>query len=139
GAIEWQQRGLDLPESVLRARDAYLEDQDDIGQWIRQALEKGPTFKSRSFHYNRSYRDHCKSHGLKPVEQKTLTMTLKQRGYKECRIGTNGDRGLAGFRTREEAQFEWEQRERHEHEIERRIERGEPEAYFDLGNNAGNA
>ena len=34
GCLEWQKRGLDAPECVLKATDDYLDGEDTIGQWI---------------------------------------------------------------------------------------------------------
>jgi P4 family phage/plasmid primase-like protien len=42
GAMEWAQRGLGAPDSVLAASRSYQEEQDRVGQFVRECCEVAP-------------------------------------------------------------------------------------------------
>jgi putative DNA primase/helicase len=43
GCLAWQLKGLQTPETVRDATDAYLDDEDEISQWMEDRCEKEDT------------------------------------------------------------------------------------------------
>lgn len=81
GAVKWHRSGLNLPECVKLATNAYRDDQDLLADFITEHLERAPDgMACKTAVYSR-YREWCQDEGLNhPQSAKQLCRQLKQRG-----------------------------------------------------------
>ena len=96
GALQWQERGLDVPAKVAAASAEYMDDEDTLGQFIRdELLEVRGHFTCAQDLYHR-FAQWCDAKGLKAWTQLTLVKELKTRGFEPAK--SNGRRGLKGLK-----------------------------------------
>jgi putative DNA primase/helicase len=96
GALQWQERGLDVPASVAAASAQYFDDEDVIGQFIADEIELCNGAFTLSIDLHNRFTFWCNVQGLLPWTQSTLIKELRSRGFNDHR--RNGGRGLAGLR-----------------------------------------
>jgi P4 family phage/plasmid primase-like protien len=98
GALEWQRRGLAVPETLLAASQDYFDAEDIVGQFLAEETLNDPGAVTAGtdliFRFNR-WTD---AQGLDAWTQRNLVKELKTRGYEEGR--RSGFRGLKGLRLR---------------------------------------
>jgi P4 family phage/plasmid primase-like protien len=99
GCLEWRRDGLMVPEIVRMATDDYLGDQDSLGQWAAERLEKvSPNVDPNAFAKTRalfgSWKNWCASRNLTPGTETAFADSLKDRGYEQKR--TIKSRGFKG-------------------------------------------
>ena len=96
GCLEWRRHGLMIPDIVRTATDDYLADQDTIGQWADERLEKATPdafVKTRDLFMN--WKQWCDDRNLFAGTETAFADTLKDRGYVQRR--TNKARGFNGI------------------------------------------
>lgn len=99
GAVKWQQSGLCIPESILDASAEYLEDEDQLGQFITECLRSVSAHSLPVRYLYDKYREWASDQGLsRPWTKKALSSALKERGH-EIRHTRNG-RVLDGYTLR---------------------------------------
>jgi putative DNA primase/helicase len=82
GLREWLRNGLQTPEPIKAATDAYREEQDIIGDWIREDCITGVECSERKGVLYTHYTDWAQRNGHKPLAQGRLTRRLNDRGFK---------------------------------------------------------
>lgn len=98
GALQWQERGLDVPAKVAAASAEYMDDEDTLGEFIRdEILEVQGHFTSCEDLHQR-FGQWCLLQGLKIWTQRTLVKDLKNRGFEAAK--SNGRRGLKGLKVK---------------------------------------
>lgn len=101
GAQMWLAEGLNPPATVLEATAEYFDEEDPIGQWIKDRVEFDPTsseFISSSDLYD-NWREWCGENGEYARSAKGLVRALKDRGgFRQRRTSTA--RGFVGLRLR---------------------------------------
>ena len=88
GAVKWSHDGLKIPPEVLAASEAYLAEEDIIGQFIEDRLERLPKHSSYflSMHDLTFQFEHwCEQNGHQPWTTRNLKKALKERGFEEGR------------------------------------------------------
>jgi P4 family phage/plasmid primase-like protien len=90
GCLEWRQFGLMVPEIVRAATDDYLGDQDSLGQWAGECVEKvAPNVDPNAFVTTRklfgSWKAWCAARNLSPGTETAFADSLKDRGYEQKR------------------------------------------------------
>lgn len=103
GCLDWQEHGLVRPESVRRATDDYLEDQDSIQQWIAERCELGEKLTERTRTLFSSWAAWARAAGEVVGTEKTFAQALQKIGYpkKQHIHGVKGTRGFGGIRVSE--------------------------------------
>lgn len=101
GARMWLAQGLNPPASVLEATAEYFDEEDPIGQWIKDRVEFDPTIdemvQTNSLYDN--WREWCGENGEHARSAKALVRALKDRGgFRTYR--TKDARGFIGIRLR---------------------------------------
>ncbi|MEM8595021.1 MAG: phage/plasmid primase, P4 family [Pseudomonadota bacterium] len=96
GAIIWQRRGLDVPKRLLRATDDYFDDEDIVGQFLREATTDDPLGFAGGAELIFRFNQWADLQGLASWSQTTLLKELRGRGYQDHR--TSRSRGLKGLR-----------------------------------------
>lgn len=94
GCLEWQQRGLNRPDSVCAATAAYFEDQDVFGQWIEERCTLDPAQWELPAKLYRDWCDYAKSVGEDPGPVKGLKSKLERHGIRAAK--TSGLRVYRG-------------------------------------------
>jgi putative DNA primase/helicase len=87
GCLEWQKLGLAPPPIVRHATDEYFEEQDIVGEWIEDRVnrEAGPQAFTLSSVLFTSWKAWCEWQNLKPGSEKAFVEALKDRGFKKVR------------------------------------------------------
>jgi P4 family phage/plasmid primase-like protien len=88
GFLDWQDQGLNPPAVVLDATNEYLEEEDVIGQWVRECCSEGPNFEEPSGVLYSSFRVWKLDRGEQPPGQKKFSSILSDRGYARGRSAT---------------------------------------------------
>ena len=98
GALQWQKHGLGVPAKVMAASTEYLDEEDTVGQFIRdELLEVQGHFTSNDDLHQR-FGQWRLIQGLNLWAQHTLVKDLKNRGFEAAK--GNGRRGLKGLKLR---------------------------------------
>lgn len=88
GALQWQQRGLDVPATITAASNAYFHDEDILGQFLEDETDTDiDTFVTNSALHKR-FGQWCEQQGLQPWTQRTLQKEMKSRKYASTRRNT---------------------------------------------------
>ncbi len=96
GCREWRRIGLAPPRAVLDAANEYFDDEDQVGQWIENCCAIGPGFTAASADLFVSWSRFAETTGIEKGSQRSLTETLKQKGFKRTRTSAfRGWKGLA--------------------------------------------
>jgi putative DNA primase/helicase len=96
GCIEWQRRGLDAPQAVREATDAYLQDEDAVSAWIDECCERNPNSFSTSAHLFSSWSGWATKNGEHVGTTKRLVSALESKGLMPYR--SRQARGFNGLR-----------------------------------------
>ena len=100
GGCEWGMVGLQPPEAVRKATDAYFQTEDTIATWMEECCDIGPNLAATSADIYQSYRRWCDKSGEYAVAQKQVSQALEDRGFERHRIGAKSLRGFRGLGVR---------------------------------------
>jgi putative DNA primase/helicase len=81
GCLEWQRIGLNPPDKVLASTRAYRNEQDTIGQFIRERCEVGDQMKYKASLLYRAYRGWAEGNGHPVLSQKRFGTYLTAHNY----------------------------------------------------------
>lgn len=98
GCLDWQANGLPRPAAIAAATADYFETQDSVGLWLSEYCEVGPTLHDSSRALFQSWEAFQHAAGEQPGSGKSLTETLKKRGFEQFRSSLY--RGFRGLRVR---------------------------------------
>jgi P4 family phage/plasmid primase-like protien len=88
GALEWQKRGLDVPEAIKKASLAYLDDEDVLQSFLdEETISSSSNCVKTQDLYDR-YRGWCQQQGIQAEKRKYFTNDLKARGFQEVKRST---------------------------------------------------
>ncbi|WP_316153082.1 phage/plasmid primase, P4 family [Cupriavidus sp. BIC8F] len=80
GCLEWRRRGLsDTPRAVLEATASYKEDQDIIGQWLKECTESSSSDLPCPEAYD-NYTLWAQDNGIRPISSRKFNSGLRDRG-----------------------------------------------------------
>ena len=88
GAVKWSHDGLKIPPEVLAASEAYLAEEDIIGQFIEDRLERLPAHSSYFLPMHDltfQFEHWCEQNGHQPWTTRSFKKALKERGFEEGR------------------------------------------------------
>lgn len=90
GYREWQRLGLSPPESVIRASEAYFEDEDLVGQWIAEQCDLGAKRSALSKALYENWSAWADAHGVERGSTKSFGEALRSRSFvsRHVRSGT---------------------------------------------------
>ncbi|WP_170752031.1 phage/plasmid primase, P4 family [Ruegeria lacuscaerulensis] len=88
GALQWQHRGLDVPDSITAASNAYFHDEDILGQFLEDETDADTgSFVTNSALHQR-FVQWCEQQGLQPWTQRTLQKEMKSSQFVSTRRNT---------------------------------------------------
>ena len=99
GALAWQSTGLVPPKAVIEATAEYFEDEDPLGNWLRERTHRAGEKEFVNSHalYD-DWREFCGMVGQLPGSEKRFVQSLQQRGYVRKKQAGTGLRGFLGIR-----------------------------------------
>lgn len=80
GLATWRQRGLQTPGRIRDATAAYRDDQDILGDWLRERCNVGAAMSAVKRAVYLDYLNWAKTNGHAPMSQSRLTRRLNDRG-----------------------------------------------------------
>ena len=86
--MKWSHDGLKIPPGVLAASEAYLAEEDIIGQFIDDRLEPLPKQSGYFISMNDlkvQFEHWCEQNGHQPWSNRNFKKALKERGFEEGR------------------------------------------------------
>jgi putative DNA primase/helicase len=96
GFKEWQAQGLNPPEVIRKATEAYFQVNDHIGTYLADRTVADANAKMPVKHLHEDYKAWALDSGLKPLGKKQLGDLLRSRGFEQDRSGlTRFWKGLA--------------------------------------------
>lgn len=108
GCLAWQRQGLSPPAAVTAATEAYLSDEDVLGQWLEQATDQeADTFETATALHD-DYRAWADRNAEKFLGAKRFGQALEDRGMKRHR--SNAARGFTGRRLKTMGERPWNRR-----------------------------
>lgn len=90
GCLDWQKYGFVRPESVINETQRYFDEQDTIGEWMRETCEVDQTSQLLSESSSilfASWARYAVANGISPGNTKTFKPAMKRRGFKSQRLG----------------------------------------------------
>ena len=95
GALEWRERGLTVPTSVVAASTEYMDDEDTLGQFLIDQTVTDPAGFVTTTDLHDRFKFWCERQGLHAWMLRTLQKDMKSRGWKDMR--RNYGRGFLGL------------------------------------------
>jgi putative DNA primase/helicase len=81
GCLQWQRRGLDVPDRVRDYTNEYRAENDPIAEWITDECQLGPEHWTAAPELRTSYERWCEAAGSKPIDAgRPWGAALKTRG-----------------------------------------------------------
>jgi putative DNA primase/helicase len=96
GCLEWQERGLAVPEVVRDYTAAYRAENDLLRDWLADCCELASDAWTSTADLRKSYDEWCTTNGEKPLSAQRLGKLLAAKGLGEER--PKGVRGRSGIR-----------------------------------------
>src|SRR4029450_3753612 len=94
GAAEWQKHGTAPPEIVRTLTDEYLSDQDELGQWFSECVDRDANAFEKSSHLHGNYKAWCDRNRSRAKSNTALSQHLVSLGLeKEHTMGGKVFRG----------------------------------------------
>lgn len=101
GCLEWQKKGLSVPEAVSRETSVYRRDMDAMADWIEDCAVVDRNASVACSLVYASYVEWCKFSGERAVSQRQLSVALRERGFLRKR-STGGQRHYVGLTLKSE-------------------------------------
>lgn len=87
-----------VSESAQKERDNWLELNDPIGEFIREATEIGDDYAVKSAELYRAYAEWAKLYGMNPSNARNFNDRLKEMGYEKQQVKTLRTKGFKGVK-----------------------------------------
>jgi putative DNA primase/helicase len=98
GCLEWQREGLKVPAIVRSATDEYFDNEDTIGQWIEDWIERDPDALTLTANLFENWKVWCERGNHDVGTQLAFSNDLEDRGFKRHR--NKHGRGFSGIALR---------------------------------------
>jgi putative DNA primase/helicase len=97
GCLNWQKRGLGAPVEVREATASYREEMDILADFLKDRCQERSNSKTPSKGLHEAYISWCQENGQEPLGQRAFVSALREKGFKQCKIGNRGVRGWEGL------------------------------------------
>ena len=85
GALQWQEQGLNPPDTVREQTEAYRADEDVIGQFIEECCVRNKAAKVKAGSLYATFKDWCGSQGANPVRGNDFFAEIMGRGFQRVK------------------------------------------------------
>lgn len=99
GCLNWQKRGLGQPERVSETTEAYREEMDVLGAFLKERCVIGDNARVATGRLYSVYTKWCEDTGERPLSQQKLGGALEERNFQRFR--KNNLRGWKGLQVRD--------------------------------------
>jgi putative DNA primase/helicase len=82
-----------IPDEVKTATDTYRGEMDALAEFLNDCCYVDSNSKITSKELYAAYTTWCEDNGEDPLKQRSFALRLKDKGFKQVRIGSNGTRG----------------------------------------------
>lgn len=96
--LRWQAEGLEPPEAVLGATNAYREEQDTLAEFLADRCHVGPGFTVSSSALYGSYKDWATKAGDEAMSKRQFGLMIVGRGISATKLEGGNVRGYTGVR-----------------------------------------
>lgn len=100
GCLEWQKKGLNVPEEVKLATQEYQAEMDILGDFVVDLCTIKPSARTTKTELYEAYEKWCNENKEQPVSKKTFGIRLTERGIISKKSG--GTRYWSGIELHEE-------------------------------------
>lgn len=83
GVAKWREHGTAPPEVVRTLTDEYLSDQDELGQWLSERVDRDANAFEASSHLYGNYKEWCEGNGIRPKSNMALSQHLVGLGFEK--------------------------------------------------------
>jgi putative DNA primase/helicase len=97
GCLEWQEHGLEEPDTVRDATKQYREEMDTLAAFIEERCVLGERLVAPATPLYKQYQLWCDDAGEKPETQKMFGMRLRDRGFENGKITRGPHKDLKGW------------------------------------------
>jgi putative DNA primase/helicase len=96
GCLEWQKKGLGIPEEVSEATAEYRDEMDSVSSFIHECCIEGNGYHVLSRDLYIEYMKWCDENGDPPLNKNAFGRQLSEKGFTSSRLtkGAKGWRGL---------------------------------------------
>lgn len=81
GCLEWQEYGLEIPEKVKLATDAYKSEMDILQAFINDCCIVGPDYEATAKALYKEFSSWCEENGERAWKQTAFGIRLRERGF----------------------------------------------------------
>ena len=96
GCLLWQQHGLNPPALVVSATAEYFDEEDAIGDFLEEEIERYPQAKAGVAEVFQRWQEWAGKRGEYVGTSRWLAQQLTNRGFDRTRL-SGGAKGLAGL------------------------------------------
>ncbi len=82
GALQWQEHGLDPPDTVREQTADYRAAEDTIGQFVEECCVKLPGVKVGGGNLYASFKEWCQATGARAVRMNDFSAEIQARGFR---------------------------------------------------------
>ncbi|MHC4474094.1 MAG: phage/plasmid primase, P4 family [Planctomycetota bacterium] len=87
GCLDWQEKGLGVPDEVRNATMEYKDEMDILAPFISECCVLNPRAESAASELYQTYCDWCDQNGETAIKQRTFGIRLSERGLAKSRTG----------------------------------------------------
>ena len=85
GCLEWQRNGLEPPEAVTNATEAYRIESDMIGRFLEEKTVKSAEAEIKAKDLYEAYKNWCTETGEHPISGTAFGRTMVERNYQKVK------------------------------------------------------
>ena len=85
GCLEWQKNGFPKCDAIDNATNEYQEDEDRLGEFLTEAIQRGPNYKVSASELYKAYRLYCRNAGEYALNTKNFGKELAEKGFSKRR------------------------------------------------------
>jgi P4 family phage/plasmid primase-like protien len=78
----YQQNGMKIPETLKKVTNAYKDEEDVIGEFIREECLQGPEYETSKLGLYRTYHHWCERNGMRPMNSRRFSRRLTKHGFR---------------------------------------------------------
>ena len=82
GFHDWKANGLQVPDSLTRATNAYRDEQDLLLDWMNEECELAPNLETEKLTLFTAYKRWCEDCSYRNLSKGSFSRKLTGRGYK---------------------------------------------------------
>jgi putative DNA primase/helicase len=106
GCLDWQLKGLGVPEEVAGATAEYRSDQDILASFLTEECVVNPQLSAKATRLYERYRKWTERCGETPANQRAFGMAMTERGFERY---TNNGTWYRGLGLRSDGEDDWSQ------------------------------